>query len=211
MLMTNPLERLLGQASKIRILRFLVASDLELNGREIATAAGLSHVKVHTALKELNQYNVVEMRRAGKAILYRLNLKNILVKKMIIPLFEKEARLKNMLAEIVMAHLKRPAPKSVILFGSFATSRARPDSDIDLLIIAAKKGDVRGLEKGLRKSEISVTIGFGNHLAPILMDAAEFKARFKKGERFARDIARDGKVISGESINDLVKPDDKTH
>lgn len=208
MLLVNQLDHILGQTSKIRILRFLITTDLELNGREIAVAVGLSHVKSHTALKELNQHGVVEMRRSGKSILYRLNLKNVLVKKMLIPLFGKEMRLKNILEEIISEYLKKPAPRSVILFGSFASGRARPDSDIDMLIVASRKEDIPLFKEGLEKAEIEITIGFGNHLAPIVMDEAEFKKRFKNKDKLIRNIAKEGKVLFGDSINDLITYND---
>lgn len=205
MLLINPLERILGQASKVRILKFLVASGLELNGREVASAVGLSHVKAHTALKELNQYGVVTMRHSGKSILYQINMKNIVVNKILIPLFEKEKGLGDMLAGIIMKYINKPAPKSVILFGSFASNHARPDSDIDLLIIVPKKEDMPIFEEGLKKAEINITVDFGNHLAPVLMDEEEFKTKFKKREKFVMNIVRDGKVLSGASINELIQ------
>lgn len=208
MLLANQLDPILGQTSKIRILRFLVNTYLECNGREIATAVGLSHVKCHAALKELNQHGVVEMRSSGKSILYRLNLKNVLVKKILIPLFEQEARLKETIKEIISKHLKKPVPKSVILFGSFASGQARPDSDIDILIVALRKKDIPLFKGGLEKAEIEITIGFGNHLAPIVMEEAEFKRKFKNKDKLIRDIAKSGKVLFGDSINDLIVSND---
>lgn len=211
MLLKNQLEHILGQgkAPKIRILRFLViTAGSGFNGREIAAAIGLSHVKCHTVLQELNEHSVVVMRRSGKSILYQLNLKNILVKKLLIPLFEKEERLKSILAEIISGCLKKPAPKSVILFGSFAAGKARPDSDIDMLVIASKKKDISLLKNKLEKAEIEITMGFGNHLAPIVMQEAEFRNKFRTKDEFIRNVIKDGKVLMGESINNLIAYND---
>ncbi len=208
MLFANPLEQILGQVSKVRILRFLVLTDQELNGREIAAAIGLSHVKAHTALKELNKHDIVEMRHVGKSILYRLNLKNVLVKKMLIPLFKSEARLRDVIAETMSRYLKDPAPDSIILFGSIASGKARPDSDIDVLIISSHKKDIPAIEESLHKAEISMTTCFGNHLAPILMDETEFRKQFKSRNKVIRSIVRNGKVIFGKSINELIKSND---
>lgn len=208
MLLTNQLDSILGQTSKVRILRFLVMTYSELNGREIATAVGLSHVKCHTALKELHQHGVVEMRRSGKSILYRLNPKSVLVKKILGPLFEKEARLHKILGEIISEYLKRPAPKCVILFGSFASGLAKPDSDIDILIVASQKKDIPLFKEGLEKAETEVTTGFGNHLAPIVMDATEFRKKFKNRDKLIRNIAKEGKVLFGDAINDLIITND---
>ena len=210
MLSVNQLEYILGQGKvpKIRILRFLIKTGSEFNGREIAAAIDLSHVKCHTALKELHQHGVVEMRRSGKSILYCLNLKNVSVKKMLIPLFKKEAQLNDILKEIISEYLKKPKPKSVILFGSFASGRARPDSDIDVLIIASQKKNIPLFKKGLEKAEIEITMGFGNHLAPIVMAAGEFKKKFRDKDKLIRNIAKEGKVLFGDSINDLITADD---
>lgn len=207
MLLKNQLEHILGQgkAPKIRILRFLITTPGSgFSGREIASAIGLSHVKCHTALQELNEHDVVAMRRSGKSILYQLNLKNILVKKLLIPLFEKEERLKSILVEIISKYLKKPAPKSVILFGSFASGKANPGSDIDVLVIASKKRDIPILKAGLEKAEIEITIGFGNHLAPIVIEEAEFKRKFRNKDKLTRNIVKEGKVLLGESINELI-------
>lgn len=211
MTLKDSLEHILGQgkAPKIRILRFLViTAGSGFSGREIAASVGLSHVKCHTALQELNEHGVVAMRRSGKSILYQLNLKNILVKKLLIPLFEKEERLKDILAKIISRYLKKPAPRSVILFGSFATGKARPDSDIDMLVIASKKQDIPPLKNKLERAEIEITIGFGNHLAPIVMQEAEFKNKFRVRDEFIRNVVKNGKVLMGESMNNLIACDD---
>lgn len=204
MLLVDQLDHLLGSVSKIRILRFLIRTNAELNGREIAAAIGLSHVQCHAALKMLARHDMVVMRHAGKSILYRLNTDNLTVQKILIPLFEQETQLQETLRKIVTSSLKKPVPKSVILFGSFATGKARPDSDIDLLVIAAHKKDFPLLQEGLKTAEAHVTTGFGNHLAPLLMDEAEFKKRFKNRDQLIRTIVREGKMIIGDSINELL-------
>ena len=208
MLLVNQLDHILGQTSKIRILRFLIATDPELNGREIAAAVGLSHVQCHAALKELNQHGVIEMRRSGKSILYRLNLQNMLLQRMVMPLFEKEAQLKNILKEIISKCLKKPAPQSVILFGSFASGKAKPHSDLDVLIVASRKEDIPLLTEGLGRAEIHITTGFGNHLSPIVMDGREFRERFKNKDKLVRNIVHEGKVLLGDSMNDLIISND---
>lgn len=208
MLLIHQLDSVLGQTSKIRMLRFLVSTEAECNGREIAAAVGLSHVKCHTALQELNRHGIVEMRRSGQSILYRLHLKNVLVEKMLIPLFEREARLQNILGETIARYLKKPAPKSAILFGSFASGNARPDSDIDVLVIVSQKKDIPLFKKRLEEAEIHITTGFGNHLSPIVMEEQEFRRKFRQKDKLIQNIVKKGKVLFGESVNDLIARDD---
>lgn len=45
---------------------------------------------------------------------------------------------KALLAEIVSAIVERVSPDMIIVFGSQASGRARPDSDIDLLVVERK-------------------------------------------------------------------------
>ena len=94
------------------------------------------------------------------------------------------------------------------MFGSFASGNAGPDSDIVILIIASRKKDISLLKEALEKAEIEITIGFGNHLAPLIMEEAEFKKRFKVNDKLIRNIAREGKVLFGDSINDLITAND---
>lgn len=204
----NQFDHILGPTSKIKILRFLTTAIPELNGREIANAVGISHVNAHVALKELSQYGIVVMHRAGKSILYSLNLNNLLVKRILIPFFEKEARLGRMIGEILSKNLKKPFPRSVILFGSYALGLASPTSDIDVLVIASKKKDIPFLNAGLKKAEITIIIGFDKQLAPLVMDEDEFRKRFKNNNKLIRNIVREGVVLSGLTINDLIKAND---
>ncbi len=66
------LFRLLGDATRIRILQALAASD-ELCVNEIAEAIGASDTKISQALRLLRTAGVVRNRRDGRHIHYRLD------------------------------------------------------------------------------------------------------------------------------------------
>ena len=78
MLLDKPLDDIFGQYSKVKILRFLIKSQAQLNGREIAKNVGLSHVKVHTALKDLTKQGVVNMHSVGSSLVYWLDEEHFL-------------------------------------------------------------------------------------------------------------------------------------
>lgn len=79
-------------------------------------------------------------------------------------------------------------PDSIVLFGSVAQSRARPDSDIDLLVVGRfdEPRSRRGIElKGL----------LGRYALPIdlhLLTAGEFKTEMRKPFSLAGTIQRYG-------------------
>lgn len=204
MLLNNPLDNILGQASKVKILRFLINSQAQLNGREIAKSVGLSHVKVHTALKELSRHGLVNMRSVGKSFVYWLNEEHFLVKDILRPIFEKEAKIFQLVTKVILKETEAPLPLSMILFGSFVKNTALPDSDIDVILVYPNRKNKSLLTKELTEAEKKITLLFGNHLSCVPMRTEEFQRRFKKQDKFIKEVLKTAKVIYGKSIAELI-------
>ncbi|MFA4888858.1 MAG: nucleotidyltransferase domain-containing protein [Candidatus Omnitrophota bacterium] len=204
MLLDRPLDNILGQYSKVKILRFLVKSQAQLNGREIAKNVGLSHVKVHTALKDLTVHGVVGMRSVGSSLVYWLNEDHVLVKDIIRPAFEKEGCIFGYIARIIIREIKPPRPLSIILFGSFARGGASANSDIDIVTVYPHSKNKPLIAKELSEAEKKITSLFGNHLASVPLLINEFQNKLKKNDAFINEIVRTGKVIYGKNISELV-------
>lgn len=209
MLLDRPLDAILGQCSKVKILRFLVKSQSQLNGREIAKNVKLSHVKTHTALKDLTRHGVVNMRSVGNSLIYWLNEDHFLVKEIVRPAFEKEANLFTHIARIILKEIKLAQPLSVILFGSFAKGNASADSDIDVVIIYPHANQKSLITRGLSEAGKKVTSLFGNHLAGMPLAIDEFQRKLKAKNKFINEIIRTGKVIYGKNISELANLNDK--
>ncbi len=203
MLLDSPLDNIFGQYSKVKILRFLVKSQAQLNGREIAKNVGLSHVKAHTALKDLTRHGVLSMRSLGRALVYWLNEEHVLVKEIIRPAFEKEEGIFGYIVQIIIREIKPPRPLSVILFGSFAKGGASSDSDIDIIIIYPRSKSKALIPEELSEAGKKVTLLFGNHLASTAFSINEFQHKLKKKDAFINEIVRTGKVIYGKNISEL--------
>ncbi len=203
MLVDRPLDDIFGQYSKVRILRFLVKSQSQLNGREIAKNVGLSHVKAHTALKDLTKQGIVNMHSVGNSLVYWLNEDHFLVKEIIRPAFEKEDGLFDYMSRLILKNISLPKPFSIILFGSFAKGRALADSDIDVVIIYPNSKNKTIISKELRDAEKKITSLFGNHLSSVPFSINEFQNKLKKKDNFINEIIRTGKVIYGKSITEL--------
>jgi predicted nucleotidyltransferase len=211
MIFNNSLDTILGQSSKVKILRFLIRSQAQLNGREIAKSIGLSHVKVHSALQDLSRSGLVSMRSSGSSILYWLNEDTFLVKDMLRPLFEKEEKLFDYIVDSILKASKSPGPLSIILFGSFAKNTASANSDIDLALVYSDQKNKVFIEKELAEAEKTITVLFGNRLAYIPIKVTEFIKRFKENDRFIREISQTGRVIYGRSIAELLNYGVKAH
>ena len=72
------LDTILGQRSKIRILRLLSFEQNQLTVREIARRIDLTVPNVSRALKELEIEGIVISRQTGKSTPYFLNKKHYL-------------------------------------------------------------------------------------------------------------------------------------
>ncbi len=203
MLLNNPLDSILGQSSKVKMLRFLTRTGAELNGREIAKALGLSHVKCHTALQEFAGHGLVTMRRVGKSILYKLNEDNLLSREVIRPLFEKEQGLPGKVAEKILDEFTGERPLSIILFGSMARGGARQDSDIDILVVVRDGGEAQKAEEILAKASVKVAKELGNQLNPLVRDKKSLRLEVKKQSGVYAEIAKSGKRLYGKSIGEL--------
>jgi len=203
-LLNEPLNKVLGQASKVKILRFLIKTQAQLNGREIAKNIGLSHVKVHAALKDLARQGLINIRSVGKSLIYWLNEEHFLVKEILMPIFEKEAKILSYIVKTILNESNKPWPLSIILFGSFSKGEASADSDIDLVIIYPDNKSKSLIAKDLAKAEKKVTSLFGNRLACIPLKIREFQKKVKKNDRFIKEVLKTGRVIYGKSTMELM-------
>jgi len=85
------IETVLGSRNKIKLLRFLSANrDWQFNISEISKKIKIDKGALSRIIKELEQKEVIMIKRSGKLLLFKLNEKNSLVTNLIIPLFEKE-------------------------------------------------------------------------------------------------------------------------
>ena len=174
-----------------------------MNGREIAQAVGLSHVKCHTALKELSEQGIVSVRRVGRSNLYELQTDHIVIRDWLRPLFRKEKELKKHLAELLVRRLSF-RPEALIIFGSIAKGKERPDSDIDLLCVVSGAGEVKKCEKELIAAGEEITRLFGNRFAPQVITKKSLLAKSKLGEKFINGVIGNGEGIYGKSIAEMM-------
>lgn len=204
MLFQEPLNSILGQSSKVKILRFLIRSQAELNGTQIAKAVGLSHVKSNIALQELVAHGLMTMRRVGRSCLYRLDQENIVIKKLLRPLFEKEYHLSDELKKIITGELKPAYPLSIVLFGSIVRGDARPNSDIDLLVVIPQDKNMAQAKREIERAGEKVLKIFGNHLSPLVVKVDLFCKKYRRGEKLYVDVVKNGKPIYGKSLQGVI-------
>lgn len=82
------------------------------------------------------------------------------------------------------------APDRIILFGSRARGSARPDSDVDLLVVMPHGG------QSIRKAvEIRRRIQAPFSVDIVVRSADELRSRIALGDHFLREATEEGRVL----------------
>ena len=100
-----------------------------------------------------------------------------------------DAMVEQMVKKLVHSY----GPEKVILFGSRASGRAQPDSDIDLLII--KETQARFIDRWAEvRSILSDSTRFVS-LDTLVLTPQELADRLQVGDQFIEEITRTGRVL----------------
>lgn len=196
-------DKLFGQKTKLKILRYLVKNPVEQSGRQIAKNTEIAHRQCHKVLQELYAEGILSMRHIGNAYLYNLRKDHYLVEKVIKPFFEVESHLiKDLAAEI--KKIKTEDIISIGLFGSISKGKEKPHSDIDVLVLINKNINKERITELIRKKNEYFISRFGNSLAPYIVTKKEFVSRYKKGDKLIKNIIKNGEIISGKTFGEII-------
>lgn len=198
------LDEALGGTPHVRILRYLCRAGGEHTGRAIGRAVQVSHPAVHRTLRALAGRAMVQAVRHGAAIAYRLNEDHWLIRTGIRPLFDAESAFLSIVGEAVRQAAGVPV-RSVLVFGSVARGGAGPDSDMDLLCLAARATEVPDAERNLAEAAAALRRQFGRRLSVMVLPAVEFARRYRRRERLSREIVETGWVVAGDSVSEVLR------
>jgi len=185
------LENIFGSKIKVEILRSIYKfGNKRWTIRELASYNHKSHSVINYAITDLENMNLINLERHGKSTLITLNNNSILIR--LLEVFDFERNTLNELINDIKKLLNKKTI-SCILFGSIARKQERPNSDIDLLILAKNKKLIQDL---IYEKQKYFTEKYGN----IVMAQIFTKKQFNKNLPFAKTIGEDYIVIIGEDI-----------
>ncbi len=106
---------------------------------------------------------------------------------------DAEAKKKNALAYFVDELLARAKARivKIIVFGSFAKGTARPESDVDVLVVF--HGDEKELIDLVSELSFDAALLYGESIEPFLMSLYEFRA--KKHSFFITEVVESGQEL----------------
>jgi len=201
----EPLDFILGQRSKVRILRFLFEQSTELTGREISRKVGLSHLKTHQVLREFSQEGIAVSKTIGRAILYKLNESNMVARDILRTLFRAEKELVLKLTELISNRL-RVFVESIVLYGGILENGRELESNIvELLLIVRDEMNLKAVEQGLAYTQDEVKRAFGNSISAKIWSISELRGKYLEEDKFTLQILKSGRLIYGREIIDVIR------
>ncbi len=172
------LTAIVSSGVKAEMFRLLFGPDrAEWHLRELARRSGYSLGTVQQELRNLVTARLVLSRKDGNRVCFRANIEN--------PVYPEIASLvlkTGGLTELLGQALDVPGVSVAFVFGSIARDKARPDSDVDLMVIG--KVGMRAL--AARLAEVGRKVG--RELNPHVIDPAEFANRQRTGNHFLNDV-----------------------
>lgn len=190
------LESLFDSRSKIRIIRlFFRYQGKEFTEREIADLIRMSPNTVNLALREIRKTNILLFRKIGRAHAFKLNQDSALYAH-VRSIMEAEKSVEESMLSAIRRAVK--GCLSCVVFGSFARGEEDFDSDLDLLVIVEDKESIRG---ALEKLRMEVSRSFSTEVSTVVLTPDELKR--KKNERFLKEAAKEGIVVSGKRLEEL--------
>lgn len=135
----NHPEHVFGTSLEPVVLQVLWRTTSSMTGAQVHRLAGTgSDQGVRLALERLVRYGIVRSRQAGRATLYTLNREHLAFPAVdgAFSALQPGRAFRSLVEAIVTEHFPDdPSTVSVALFGSVARGEARPDSDVDVLVV----------------------------------------------------------------------------
>jgi predicted nucleotidyltransferase len=182
-----------GEQARL-LARFYLAPTRSWRLDELQDGA-VSKATTERELNRLAGAGLIELERVGRTRLWKAGTGSPLfepLRQLIERTLGVEARLRQRLAAL-------DGVEAAALFGSWAASRIRPDSDIDLLVVG--DSDFATLATSLRPvGELA-----GRELNLVAFSRDELKARLDQGNRFLQSVIEGPMVSLVGDVRELVK------
>ena len=204
----NPLDKILNNEIKIKILRQLCKTNEESSGRQIADEIKVSPAACHKALHELYSQKVLNFRNIGNTHLYSLNSKNIVVDTLIKSVFSQESQIPEAIYKVIKSGLSKSVRQKIVslaIFGSLANKKEKASSDIDILILVKDKNDISEVERSIYETGEEISSKFGSTLSPYIQTVDDFKKKNTDRLPVIFNILNSHKLIMGEPLEGLIK------
>jgi hypothetical protein len=198
------LDEVFSTWSHVAILRTLMDASHPLSGREIARISKMNHRPCLNALTRLEKIGFVMRNRGGRDHLFSINHEHRLWNEGILPLLEIERRHLGRLAKRLRKELSTYT-ESGILYGSCMMKRELYEPIIDLCLVINNRISEKEILSHLNIVTPIAWKRYGAKLQTVVFTEAEFARRAKRGQAPIATIIKEGQVIFGKALNELIR------
>jgi len=174
-----------------------------MTGRGIASLIRTSPFKINQVLRQLVAEGVVLSSSMGRSNAYRLNGRHVFVQGVVLPLVRFKEEFWKQLVEKINKQLQ-PKPISIILYGSVARGDETCESDFDVHLIYDDRSFPKKFEGELGRLREDFAASYGSILAISLSRITDFQKRSKEKDPLIRNIVREGRVLTGLPLTELL-------
>jgi len=201
MVTNKVLDYVFSAQSNLKVLRVLNDRNAGISGREAARLTGLSLRAVQKTLVNLSKAGLVKIAEGKREHLFSVDREKYLVKELVEKIFETERAFNTSILKQIRTKIK-PYSVSLIQFGSTAREEATLKSDFDLCIIYDKTLSV--IEEKVSELRSALFKTYNITLAPFYISVVKFRQLAKQSKPPVKNIIKEGRVIAGKSIKELL-------
>ncbi len=194
MIFHNTLEEMFSSKVKIALMKLMCLNpERKYSGREMARLLNISASRVLEVLELFRKNAVVHREMVGRASQWGLNKESIVVEE-VSSLINVERKIYMELKSKIYETLGREKSiQKVVLYGSVARKREKPESDIDVFILVTTKKDKELAAELVGKLNKYLLPRYGNVISELIYSEREWKDMEKT--TLFKKIESEGEII----------------
>jgi len=190
------IELMFGEYRRRLLATLLLRPGAQFHTRELARMTGIAAGSVHRELKALSEAGLLLRKHIGNQVFYQANL-DCPVYSELAGIFRKTTGLSEILKDAFSAIASEI--EFALVFGSMASGKANPDSDLDILVLA----DLQLIE--VVKATAPLHSELGREVNPVVMTVRKFLDLLAKKDRFACRVTEEPKMLFIGTEDDFEK------
>jgi predicted nucleotidyltransferase len=205
----NTLEEMFSSKVKIAVMKLMCLNpERKYSGREMARLLNQSASRVLEVLELFRKNAVVHRETIGRSSQWGLNKESIVVEE-VSSLINVERKIyMELKSRIYETLIREKSVQKVVLYGSVAREREKPESDIDVFILVTTKKDKELAAALVGKLNKYLLPRYGNVISESIYSEREWKDMEKT--KIFKKIESEGEIILiKEKIRDEMRDLDK--
>ncbi|MFA5866717.1 MAG: hypothetical protein WC891_01945 [Actinomycetota bacterium] len=202
----KPLNNVLGNETRIEILRTFFKYPGEFTGRQVARLCELPHATVHKQLDVLSNSKVLLNKHVARSKIYSLNRDSVLYS-VLENLFKQESTVRQTIKSQVEESIKenqrlRNDLVHASIYGSMIAGKESVDSDIDVFLVLKDAYDHENLDRWKDQIRTTITTISGTQMHPFTETISHLP---KLNKATKQGIMQNSELVYGKTLDDMEK------